>query len=398
MRKSTAIAVLAVMNLLAAPTLAAEQGRIFRDRSGAVFIYGLQPRQQVQASRDETATKTLTPNACGLLIIRDVTYTIAVENIAVNPAQLPVELLPPCQNGQLAESRLYPFKTPDGIIVLPKPINRWYNVIYLNQRHQRNLKANACGFIRLWGSSLGGKPFLPTINGTIARFTIADLPISEKILCQRGQLYKPANFPPPLAAAMSNQTILDTPPPPQPPTITIGSTGSPWNLASGLEERTITFTIADPDTPFAYLTVATTARNFVPTAFQSATLGGSGANRTLTIKPKDLSATIPLQISVSDGTHTREVNFTIVTQTAPVPVSSQCRNANGTITVKQLSPSVQYALRFISGNTFTLRATSNTQGQVTFTNNYPASTIGYLTLRTSNDPIRSFMPAQLSRC
>lgn len=396
MRK-LAIALIAVLSMTA-PTLAAEQGRIFKDRSGTVFIYGLQPNQPVQAARDETAMKPLTPNACGLLLIRDVTRTIAVENIAVNPAQLPVELLPPCKDGQLAESRPYPFKTPDGIVVLPKPVNRWYNVVYLNQRYERRLKANVCGFIRLSSASLGQKPLLPTINGTIARFAIADLPVSEKLLCQRGQLYKAANFPPPLASALSNQTIADTPPPPQPPTITIGSTGSPWNLASGLGERTITFTIADPDTPFAYLTVATTARNYVPAAFQSATLSGTGANRTLTIKPKDLSATIPLQISVSDGTHTREVNFTIVIQTAPVPTSLQCRNANGTVTVKQLTPSVEYALRFISGNTFTLRGTASAQGVTTFSNNYPANTIGYLTLRTNNTPFRSFMPSQLSRC
>lgn len=391
-------AVLIGVNLFAAPTLAAEQGRIFKDKSGTVFIYGLQPNQTVQGSRDETATKTLTPNACGLLIIRDVTNTIAVENIAVNPAQLPIELLPPCQNGQLAESRPLPFKTPDGIVVLPKPANRWYNVIYLNQRHQRTLKANACGFIRVSGTSLGAKPLLPTIQGTIARFAIAELPTSERLLCQKGQLYKAASFPPPLAAALSNQTIIDAPPPPRPPTITVGATGSPWNLATGLGERKIAFTIADPDTPLAYLTVSTNANKLLPAVFESVTLSGSGTNRTLTIKPKDVSANSSIQLSVSDGTHTTSTTVTIVMQATPAPIGSQCRNTNGTVTVRQLKPSTQYALRFVSSTLFTLRSTTNTQGQVTFTNNYPANTIGYLTLTTNTEPIRSFMPSQLPRC
>lgn len=396
MRKLAAIATL--MSLFAAPTLATEQGRIFKDKSGTVFIYGLQPFQQVQASRDETAMKTLSPNACGLLIIRDVTHTIAVEDIGINPAQLPVELLPPCQNGQLAESRPLPFKTPDGIVVLPKPVNRWYNVVYLNQRHQRNLKANACGFIRLSGASLGEKPLLPTIKGTMVRFAIADLPTSERLLCQRGQLYKSASFPPPLAAAMSNQTIVDTPPPPRPPTITVGATGSPWNLASGLGERKIAFTIADLDTPLAYLTVSTNANKLTPAVFESAILSSTGTNRTLTIKPKDVNANSLIQISVSDGTHTTSATVTIAMQATPAPVGSQCRNTNGAVTIRQLRPSTQHALRFVSSTLFTLRATSNTQGQVTFTNNYPANTIGYLTLTTNTEPIRSFMPSQLPRC
>ncbi len=397
MVKNWAIGFVTAMNLMAVPALA-EQGRIFKDPSGGVFVYGLQPHQAIQAARDEMTTKTISTNACGVLMIRDAAGEILVERMLIDSAQLPVQMLPACKDGQLAESRTSPFRTSDGIIALPKLTKRWYTVSYLNQRRQRNLKANACGFIRLSGSSLGEKPLLPTLNGGIARFAIADLPTSEKLLCQRGQLYKPANFPPPFAVALSNQRIVDTPPPPQPPIITVGSTGSPWNLATGLEERTIPFTITDPDTPFTYLTVKTNAESFVPAAFQSATLSGSGANWTLKIKPKDVNANVPIQISVNDGTNTAQETFTISMQATPAPVGSQCRNMNGTITVKQLRPSTQYALRFISGTVFTLRGTSNAQGQVTFTNNYPANTIGYLTLTTNMDVIRSFTPEQLPRC
>jgi hypothetical protein len=110
--------------------------------------------------------------------------------------------------------------------------------------------------------ALGDKPLLPTTSGTVARFAIADLPTGEQILCQRRQLYTPASFPPQLASAMSNQTIVDeggTAPPITPPASNTAPTISAiapqtMNMNSSI---TVNFTIGDSETPADQLTLST---------------------------------------------------------------------------------------------------------------------------------------------
>jgi hypothetical protein len=391
MVKKWAIAFGTAMNFIAVPALA-EQGRIFKDPSGGVFVYGLQPHQAIQAARDEMTTKTIAANACGLLIIRDAVGEILVEQTLIDPAQLLVQMLPACTDGRLAESRSSSFRTSNGIIALLKSPKRWYTVSYLNQRRQRNLKANACGFIRLSGSSLGEKPLLPTLNGNIARFAIADLPTSEKLLCQRGQLYKSEDFPPPLATAMSEQTIDDRP---QPPTIVV-SQPAPWNLApapkgDGLNERIITFTIADPDTALNQLQITTNASSF--STFESARLAGFEGNRTLTIRPKNVSAIVPITIVVSDGMNTVQETISVELR----EYASTCKQANGNIVVSNALNQTNYTLRLFNsaGRNLLARTTrTDSSGKVTFTVSGYAS--GTLSLGTSL--IRSFTATELPLC
>lgn len=391
MVKNWAIGLATAMNLMAVPALA-EQGRIFKDPSGGIFVYGLQPHQAIQAARDEMTTKTISTNACGVLIIRDAAGEILVERMLIDSAQLPIQMLPACKDGQLAESRTSPFRTSDGIVALPKLTKRWYTVSYLNQRRQRNLKANACGFIRLSGSSLGEKPLLPTLNGGIARFAIADLPTSEKLLCQRGQLYRPQDFPPPLATAMSEQTIDDRP---KPPTIVV-SQPAPWNLApapkgDGLNERIITFTIADPDTALNQLQITNNASSF--SAFESVRLAGFEGNRTLTIKPKNVSAIIPITITVSDGMNTVQETISVELR----EYASTCKQANGNIIVSNALNQTNYTLRLFNNvglNLLTRTTRTDNSGKVTFT--VSSYTRGTLSLGTSL--IKSFTAAELPLC
>ena len=289
------------------------------------------------------------------------------------------------------ESRPSPFKTLAGVVVLPKPPGRWYNVSHLNQRQQRTLKANACGFVRLSGDGLGDQPLLPTLNGTVARFAIADLPTADKLLCQRGQLYKPQNFSPELATALPNQVIDDRP---KPPTITINQP-APWNLApaprgNGLSERVITFTIADPDTALTQLQVTTNATS---TAFESATLNGFDANRTLTIKPKNVSATIPITITVSDGINTVQETITVTQQ----EYASTCKQTNGTIIVNNALAQTNYTLKLFNAanqNTVTRTTKTDTSGKVTFI------VSGYVrgTLSLGSTVIKSFTTSEVSLC
>jgi hypothetical protein len=360
--KFTAIAFSIVGLIITATSAqASQQGRIYKDQSGAIFIYGLQPGETIETGRDFAPARFITSNACGMLIIKpsktQPVGRIRVEGQTIDSATLATQLLPACKDGQLAEPRSQPFRTGASDVIIPLAPNRRYQVSMLDRRALRGIKANACGFVRMPSDSLGDKPLLTTTSGTVARFAIADLPTGEQILCQRRQLYKPASFPPPLASAMSNQTIVDeggtapTTPSPTPPT---PNNSAPTISAIALQtvnmnsSITVNFAIGDAETPANQLTLSSSQHQpLVPNS--GVVFGGSGANRSITITPAQNShgVVVSFTISVSDGSNTTSTEFMLsVINQAPALFSKAYISQYGKLEITNLSASTFYTVYF----------------------------------------------------
>ena len=428
-----------------------QQGRIYKDSTNAVLLYGLQPVQQVQVVADFAPAKYITSNACGMLIIKrskaQAVGKVRTGGVTIDPATLPTQLLPSCKSGTLAEPRLTPFKTSIGSVILPKAASTRYQVLMLNQPRLRNLKANVCGFLKIPGKTLGDQPILPTTTGGLARFAVNQLPQFPPLLCKTKQLYVPIGFPPPLATAIgafnpdqweasatgqngdgsqssgssqtggsSSQTGGTSPGSgtssssgtsqtgsgssgsgsqtsggsqtggtssgsgssgigsssgsgsagSQPPTI---SPIAP-QIFNGTTEQVISFTIADPDTPLDQIQLSSNIASF-PDDFEYGTFSGTGANRTLTIKPKRSSSGLPIQISVGDGTNTTSQSLQLAfaeNSNPPSPVIPPpriCRGAGGIVATRFLNPNTYYNLGFDDWS-LNADAASNSVGSATF--------------------------------
>lgn len=360
-----------------------QQGKIFRDVTGATFLYGLQPGEPIQAASDFAPARYITSNACGLLTVKAPKTKplgkVRVEGVTIDSNTLPVQLIPSCKGGQLEEGRSLPFKTSTGDVVLPKVANRRYQISMLDRPPLRVVKANTCGFLRFPADSLGDQPALPTTTGGMARFKVSSLPLFPQLLCKRKSLYIPANFPPPLALSIApfnpDQWQPSTEPTEgsgsqggqgggsqggaQPPTVS-PITAQPFN---GTTEQVISFTIADPDTPLDQIQLTSNIANF-PNDFESGRFGGTGANRTFTVKPKRSSSGLPLTISASDGRNTSTPTTIGYGIYVPPPVTlSICRDTG--LTVPGLTPGYHYVMGFDWGRGgFT--ATANRQGVARF--------------------------------
>jgi len=423
-----------------------QQGRIYKDSTNAVSLYGLQPVQQVQVVADFAPAKYITSNACGMLIIKrsktQAVGKVRTGGVTIDPATLPTQLLPSCKSGTLAEPRLTPFKTSIGSVILPKAASTRYQVLMLNQPRLRNLKANICGFLKIPGKALGEQPILPTTTGGLARFAVNQLPQFPPLLCRTKKLYAPIGFPPPLATAIgafnpdqweasatgqngdgsqssgsSSQTGGTSSGSgtsssggtsqtgsgsssgsgsqtgsggsqtggsqtggsssgsgssgsgsagSQPPTISPIAT----QTFNGTTEQVISFTIADPDTPLDQIQLSSNVASF-PDDFEYGTFSGTGANRTLTIKPKRSSSGLPIQISVGDGTNTTSQSLQLAfaeNSNPPSPVIPPpriCRGAGGIVATRFLNPNTYYNLGFDDWS-LNADAASNSVGSATF--------------------------------
>ncbi|MCY7274447.1 MAG: hypothetical protein LH702_12090 [Phormidesmis sp. CAN_BIN44] len=392
------LAIAPLIALLISQTATAQtvqQGRIFRDTTGATFLYGLQPGEPIQAASDFAPARFITANPCGLLIIKRsktrAVGKIRIEGITINPNTLPIQLIPSCKSGQLEETRLVPFKTSIGDVILPKVANRRYQISILDRPPLRVLKANTCGFLRFPADSLGDQPALPTTTGGMARFKVSTLPLFPQLLCKRKKLYIPSNFPPQLAMSIapfnpdewqpSTEPTEDggsqggqgsgSPGGSQPPTI---SPIAPQTF-NGSAEQTISFTIADADTPLDQIQLSSNVASF-SNDFEYGNFGGSGANRTLTIKPKRSSSNVPLQISASDGTNTTTQTLQLAIAMNPpnpspsLPRPGYCKGSGGIVATRMLQPNTYYEIYFDDWNR-SLRATSNELGNATFAGEVP---------------------------
>ncbi|MBD2461517.1 tandem-95 repeat protein [Oscillatoria sp. FACHB-1407] len=95
-----------------------------------------------------------------------------------------------------------------------------------------------------------------------------------------------------------------------PPTITAIAD---QNINEDANTGALAFTIGDIDTPIANLTVTATSSNTTLIPNANVVLGGSGANRTITVAPAaNLSGSATITINVSDGTTTATETFNVV--------------------------------------------------------------------------------------
>ncbi|HXG87636.1 MAG TPA: choice-of-anchor Q domain-containing protein [Vicinamibacterales bacterium] len=121
------------------------------------------------------------------------------------------------------------------------------------------------------------------------------------------------------AVELPAPTAPPPPPPPPTPTPTPTPSSQPPTITSVSSQTiaedsavTVSFTVADPDTPVANLVVTATATDtgLVPSA--GLTHAGSSASRTLTVTPAaNRSGATTVTVTVSDGSLTAQTSFTL---------------------------------------------------------------------------------------
>ena len=103
-------------------------------------------------------------------------------------------------------------------------------------------------------------------------------------------------------------------------TLTVTAVNSPPTISAISDQSTpentptsaIAFTIGDPDNAIGTLTVTATSSNTTLVPDANITLGGGGANRTITLSPAtNESGTTTITVTVSDGTATTSTDFTL---------------------------------------------------------------------------------------
>ena len=149
-----------------------------------------------------TSARRVTANACGLIVLRDsasnaIANLVSVDGAPIDQAALPTQLLPRCVDGNLEEARATNFKTGAGEVVIVKTPNTVYEAVYAGGR-DRNVTANACGFVAINGTST--IPWDDPANQTFeiggTTYDLSTLPeASPEPLCRSGQLYTPAIWP-----------------------------------------------------------------------------------------------------------------------------------------------------------------------------------------------------------
>jgi len=97
-----------------------------------------------------------------------------------------------------------------------------------------------------------------------------------------------------------------------PPTITVG-----YGQCNGDVIGTINLIVGDAETPAGSLVVSATSSNTTVVPLGNITFGGSGVNRTMTVKAKTQSgvAFSDLTVSVFDGTFTSSINVRVIVGT-----------------------------------------------------------------------------------
>ena len=114
-------------------------------------------------------------------------------------------------------------------------------------------------------------------------------------------------------SATTSFTLTVNPPPNTPPTITpVGDQATTLGTVIG----PIAFTVGDAETAAGSLLVSARSGNTTLIPDENLVLGGSGSDRTLTVKPAaGLAGAAPITLSVSDGTVSTETSFTLAVNT-----------------------------------------------------------------------------------
>lgn len=197
------IVALAGLSIVAATSFSGiAQAETFRDVENNLYVTGLSSQQELSFTYPGTPRTSLgRANACGAVIVRGasgmpVTGMIKVDNVAINTATLPTQLLPTCgTNGAFNEARTANFKTPDGqVVVVGKTPNNFVGV-ETPENAIRKIRANACGFTRL--SPNARFNHTGTQELSIAGdnpVTISSISQKEAPLCRGNTMYVPTSW------------------------------------------------------------------------------------------------------------------------------------------------------------------------------------------------------------
>jgi hypothetical protein len=166
----------------------------FKDTAGNIHIQDLAAQGTAELSYG-TLTRRVTANYCGLLVVPVPTgstmpASISVGGTAVTTSSLPVQTLPRCVDNVLAETRSTDFKDVNGrVILVGKTPGVGYEVVYTGIPTVRNLKANACGFVRISNTLTNPAPATFSYLGT--SYTTASLTSQVPARCYDGVKFVP---------------------------------------------------------------------------------------------------------------------------------------------------------------------------------------------------------------
>jgi hypothetical protein len=205
----------------------AQSAAVFKDSTGAIFLYGLQPNSTVEVGIVGNLVKAIrvaipsgiASNECGLLLIRS-DSAFSVDGQTINPAAI-TDVRTLTSNCTSMSSYPNIFKTPDGAIAggggfriaLRKSPNILYAIAFPNHKITRQVSVNACGYAILRNVTAISVN-LPTVTGGRGDFAASSLPQAKPLACVKGNLYFPVGFNPrsAIANALINPTINPTNP------------------------------------------------------------------------------------------------------------------------------------------------------------------------------------------
>lgn len=170
----------------------AQQAAVFKDSSGTVFLYGVQPNSTVTVDVTKPKQHAAIANSCGVLLVRS-SETFSTDGQTIDPnSNLTIKDLPKTC-GELAG---YPatFRTGSGALAITgKTPQQAYTISLPNHKTTRRLVSNDCGFVKL-SESTASTLNLPTITGGRADFSPANFLQAKPLLCVKSVLYISAGF------------------------------------------------------------------------------------------------------------------------------------------------------------------------------------------------------------
>jgi hypothetical protein len=185
----------------------AQSAAVFKDSTGAIFLYGLQPDSRVEIGIVGNLVKAIAPNQCGLLVIHS-DSAFSVDGQTVNPANI-TDVRSLASNCSAYINYPNNFKTPDGAIAIRKSLGAVYAIAFANHKTTRQVSINACGYAILRNVTAASLN-LPTVTGGRGDFAIASLPKGKSLACVRGNLYFPVGFNPRNAMATATSGGIAT--------------------------------------------------------------------------------------------------------------------------------------------------------------------------------------------
>ena len=192
---STAVLIASAV-VLHCSTALAQQATAFKDITGRIFLYGLQPSSRVGVGITGDFSKTIQANSCGLVLIRPTpSFPLGIFSIngqSINPASITSVQSVSTNCSQMTS---YPgvFKTASGAIALKKTPGADYTVTYPNRKVTRQVLVNSCGYVVLRNVNITSLN-LPTATGGRADFPVVNLPVAQALSCAKGVLYFASGF------------------------------------------------------------------------------------------------------------------------------------------------------------------------------------------------------------